>query len=105
MKIGRAIGVPIAGIVENMVGFNCDGCRAVRPLWPEGDLHGAAREAAVPIVARLPFEPRLADTTDRGVLFVREYPATPTGKVLGDIANQVEAMLAARTRTADTPAS
>jgi ATP-binding protein involved in chromosome partitioning len=103
MKIGREIGAPIVGIVENMVGFNCDGCRAVRPLWPEGDLHGIAREAAVPILARLAFEPRLADATDRGVLFVREYAATPTGKVLADIANQLDAtMIASRTRAADT---
>jgi len=102
MKIGRAIGVPIVDIVENMVGFNCDGCRAVRPLWPEGDLHGIAREAGVPIMARLAFEPRLADSTDRGVPFVREYAATPTGKVLADIANQVDAMIASRTRAADT---
>jgi len=102
MKIGRAIGVPIVGIVENVVGFNCDGCRAVRPLWPEGDLHGIAREAGVPIMARLAFEPRLADSTDRGVPFVREYAATPTGKVLADIANQVDAMIASRTRAADT---
>lgn len=104
MKIGRAIGAPIVGIVENMVGFNCDGCRAVRPLWPEGDLHGVAREAAVPILARLAFEPRLADSSDRGVLFVREYGSTPTGKVLADIAGQVEAMVAVRTRATDTSA-
>jgi ATP-binding protein involved in chromosome partitioning len=104
MKIGGAIGAPIAGIIENMVGFNCDGCRAVRPLWPEGDLHGIAREAGVPILARLAFEPRLADSTDRGVLFVREYASTPTGKVLADIANQIDATVAARTRAADTPA-
>jgi ATP-binding protein involved in chromosome partitioning len=104
MKIGRAIGAPIVGIVENMAGFNCDGCRAVRPLWPEGDLNGIAREAAVPIIGRLGFEPRLADSTDRGVLFVREYGATPTGKVLADIANQLEVIVAARTRAVATPA-
>jgi len=87
-----------------MAGFNCDGCRAVRPLWPEGDLHGVAREAALPIIARLAFEPRLADSGDRGVLFVLEYGSTPTGKVLADIAGQVEAMVAARTRAAQSPA-
>jgi hypothetical protein len=105
MKIGSAIGVPIVGIVENMVGFNCDGCRSVRPLFPEGDLHGVAREAAVPILARLAFEPRLADSSDRGVLFVREYASTPTGKALADIANHVDVMIAARIRAADTPAA
>ncbi|MGH7924633.1 MAG: P-loop NTPase, partial [Candidatus Binatus sp.] len=101
MKIGHAIGTPLAGIVENMVGFNCDACRSVRPLFPEGDLHGIAREAAVPILARLAFEPRLADSTDRGVLFVREYASTPTGKVLAEIAGHVDAMVAARTRAAE----
>jgi ATP-binding protein involved in chromosome partitioning len=104
MKIGGAMGAPIAGIVENMVGFNCDGCRSVRPLFPEGDLNGVAREAAVSILARLAFEPRLADCTDRGVLFVREYGSTPTGKVLIDIANRVDAMVAVRPQTAATPA-
>lgn len=104
MKIGRAIDAPIVGIVENMAGFNCDGCRSVRPLWPEGDLNGIAREAAVPILGRLAFEPRLADSTDRGVLFVREYASTPTGKVLADIAGRVDMIVAARTRVVDTPA-
>ncbi len=105
MKIIGAIGVPVFGIVENMVGFNCDGCRSVRPLWPEGNLHGVAREASIPILGRLAFEPRLADSTDHGVLFVREYASTPTGKVLGEIANQLDAIVAARTRAVATPAT
>src|SRR5258708_38049096 len=105
IKIGHAIGAPVVGIVENMAGFNCDGCRSVRPLWPEGDLNGVARESAVPILGRLAFEPRLADSTDRGVLFVRDYAPTPTGKVLADVANQVEAIVAARTRALNTLAT
>jgi ATP-binding protein involved in chromosome partitioning len=104
IQIAGAIGAPIVGIVENMIGFNCDACRSVRPLWPSGNLHGVAREYRVPVVARLPFEPRLADSSDRGTLFVREYASTPTGKGLLDLAGQVEAMIAARTRSAQTPA-
>ena len=98
IEISSSIGAPIVGIVENMIGFNCDGCRQVRPLWPEGNLHGVAREHKVPIIARLAFEPRLADSSDRGALFVREYASTPTGKSLLDLANQVEAMIATATR-------
>jgi ATP-binding protein involved in chromosome partitioning len=104
IQIASAIGAPIVGIVENMIGFNCDGCRSVRPLWPEGDLHGVAREHKVPIIARLAFEPRLADSTDRGVPFVREYASTPTAKHLIDIASQLETMLATRARPAVTSA-
>jgi ATP-binding protein involved in chromosome partitioning len=104
VEIASAIGAPIVGIVENMIGFNCDGCRSVRPLWPSGNLHGVARENKVPVIARLAFEPRLADSSDRGALFVREYASTPTGKGLIDLAGQVEAMIAARTRAAQTQA-
>jgi ATP-binding protein involved in chromosome partitioning len=93
---------PVLGIVENMVGFNCDGCRSVRPLFPEGDLHGVARESEVPILARLGFDPRLADSGDRGTAFVREYAATPTGKVLNDLAARIETILLASNR-ADEP--
>jgi Mrp family chromosome partitioning ATPase len=104
VEIASAVGAPIVGIVENMIGFNCDGCRSVRPLWPEGDLHGVAREHKVPIIARLAFEPRLADSGDRGAMFVREYASTPTGKGLIGLADQVEAMIATRARTTQPPA-
>lgn len=95
---------PVLGIVENMVGFNCDGCRSVRPLFPEGDLHGMARESGVPILARLGFEPRLADSGDRGTLFVREYAATPTGKALNDLASRLETILLAHPRAVESAA-
>ena len=104
ITICRASGAPIVGIVENMAGFNCDGCRSVRPLWPEGDLQGVARETGAPILARIGFEPRLADSIDRGVPFVREFASTPTGKALSDLANQVDAIVSARTRAAAAPA-
>ncbi len=104
IEIASAIDAPIVGIVENMIGFNCDGCRSVRPLWPKGDLHGVARELKVPVIARLAFEPRLADSSDRGALFVRDYASTPTGKSLLDLAGQIEAMIAARARAAQTQA-
>ena len=104
VEIASVVGAPIVGIVENMIGFNCDGCRSVRPLWPEGDLHGVAREHKVPIIARLAFEPRLADSSDRGALFVREYASTPTGKGLIELADHVEAMIATHARSAQQPA-
>lgn len=105
VEIANGTGSAVVRLVENMVGFNCDGCRAVRPLWPQGDLHGVARDSQAPIIARLAFEPRVADSTDRGILFVREYAATPTGKSLADLAGQVETIFSARVRPAEIPAT
>jgi ATP-binding protein involved in chromosome partitioning len=82
----------VLGIVENMVGFNCDGCHAVRPLMPHGALAGIARSAGVAILDRLPFDPRLAETSDRGMLFVREYPEAPLAKQIIALATLIERM-------------
>ena len=93
------------GIIENMVGFNCEGCRSVRPLLPSGDLQGIAREAEVPILARFAFDPMLADSCDRGVLFVREHGATPTGKGLIDLASRLDAIVSDARRAPVVPSN
>ena len=80
----------VIGIIENMAGFNCDGCHAVRPLLPHGGIASLAREAELPVIGRLPFDPRLAETSDRGVLFVREYPETPLAKQLTALAQTID---------------
>jgi ATP-binding protein involved in chromosome partitioning len=79
----------VIGVVENMAGFNCDGCHSVRPLLPYGSVAAHAREAGAPLLERLPFDPRFAETCDRGVIFVREYPQTPLAKQIGALAQIV----------------
>ena len=81
---------PVIGVVENMVGFNCDGCHAVRPLMPHGDLAALANTMGVPVLARLPFDPRLAECCDRGVIFVREYPDSPLARQLSALAQSID---------------
>jgi ATP-binding protein involved in chromosome partitioning len=96
---------PIIGIIENMVGFNCDSCRTVRPLWPEGGVQVAANSSSVPLLARIAFDPRIAESSDRGTLFVREFATTPTGKSLADLATHVETLLVTRPREVIAPIS
>ena len=80
----------VIGVVENMAGFNCDGCHQVRPLMPYGAVAAHAREAGAALLERLPFDPRFAETCDRGVIFVREYPQTPLAKQLTALAQAVD---------------
>jgi len=93
IALAAKFGSPVTGLVENMAGFNCDGCRSVRPLMPEGNLAGVASEFSLPIVARLPFDPRLAEASDRGVLFLDDFADTPLGKNLLGLAQSVERMI------------
>ena len=99
-KINAEAGTTILGMIENLVGFTCDNCRSVRPLFPIGEVSRVSREAEVPILAHITFDPRLAEASDRGKLFVSEHPETPTAKQLTDMAKQIENLLAARRKAA-----
>lgn len=90
LEMSALCSTPVIGVVENMVGFNCDGCHAVRPLMPHGDLAALATTMGVPVLARLPFDPRLAECCDRGVIFVREYPDSPLARQLSALAQSID---------------
>ena len=95
IRVVRRINAPIMGLIENMAGFNCDGCRSVRPLMPEGSLAGAATDLELPVIGRLPFDPRLAESSDRGKLFIHEFAETPLAKSLIEIASTIERLTGA----------
>jgi ATP-binding protein involved in chromosome partitioning len=104
LKMFSHDGVSAIGLIENMLGFNCDSCHTVRPLFPQGNFPGLAHAVEAPILGRLPFDPRLADCAERGALFVREYPEAPLTKQFAAIAANLEREIARRsTAGAATP--
>ena len=103
LDINKDIAAPIIGAIENMVAFGCDNCRSVRPLFPQGETSRIAREAEIPIVARLPFDPRFAESSDRGRIFVSEFSETPIAKQLTEMARQIDALVTARLRSVSAP--
>ena len=105
LEMAADSGIRMTGLVENMTGFNCDGCHSVRPLMPEGDLKAAARAVGVPILARLPFDPRLAECCDRGSLFIREYADTPLAKQLKALSQRSNKFWLTRPPNARSPKS
>src|ERR1700683_890002 len=98
LGVNKSIEAPILGTIENMVVFGCDNCRSVRPLFPQGETGSIARDAELPVIARLPFDPRLAESSDRGKIFVSESSDTPIAKQLTQMVRQIEALLNARIR-------
>jgi ATP-binding protein involved in chromosome partitioning len=54
-------GARAVGYVENMAGYWCAGCGAVRPLFP-----ASAAGLDLPCLGSLPFDPALAELCDRG---------------------------------------
>jgi ATP-binding protein involved in chromosome partitioning len=71
----------LLGYVENMKGYYCEDCGAVKPLFPETD--GGAPD--LPCLGSVPFDPRLARLCDRG----ERWPAgsdAPAARAVRDIA-------------------
>ena len=80
----RETGVPVLGLGENMAGLF--------PGPPGSDL---AREAGIPFMGAVPFDPELARAGDRGAVFVEAYPEREAARTIRGIAAVVQARLAA----------
>jgi len=90
LEMASLCSIRVMGVIENMVGFNCDGCHSVRPLMPHGDLAAVANAAGIAVLGRLPFDPRLAECSDRGTIFIREYAETPLARQLMALAQALD---------------
>ena len=78
---------PVIGLVENMTSYVCPTCGATHPLFaptPQAEIL-----AGVPLLGRVPFDPRMAQAADRGVPFILEDTASPTAQALAQVGEGV----------------
>jgi ATP-binding protein involved in chromosome partitioning len=75
----------VLGYVENMTGYYCRGCNAVKPLFNSGR---GALPHGIPCLGTVPFDPELAEHCDRGMPLTDRID-TPVGRALDDIAQQL----------------
>jgi ATP-binding protein involved in chromosome partitioning len=86
-KMFEKVGVPVAGIVENMSAFT-DPATGVRlEMFGSGGGQRLADELHVPLLGSVPLTPGLADLADRGKPIVAADPSSPAAKMLIAIAD------------------
>ena len=82
----------LLGYVENMSGYYCRDCRAIKPLFVSPERFDAAQGRPsgleIPCLGTVPFDPELARHCDQGVPLA-ELPNTPVGRALEDAAQQL----------------
>jgi ATP-binding protein involved in chromosome partitioning len=76
----------VLGYVENMRGYYCHDCNAVKPLFSSSSGQGA--DLGIPCLGAVPFDPELARLCDEGVPLTGR-PSTPVGTALDDIAQRL----------------
>ena len=79
----------LLGYVENMSGYYCRDCDAIKPLFASPDSVLLERSGLeIPCLGTVPFDPELARHCDRGIPFaaLRE---TPVGRSLEQVAQRL----------------
>ena len=92
----------LLGYVENMSGYYCRDCNAIKPLFvsagPLGTAQTSAADLEIPCLGAVPFDPELARLCDTGTALA-ELPDTPVGRALEHVAQQLLDSLESTTST------
>ena len=94
-------GIPLIGLVENMGSAVCASCGVESGLFQEAPVARTAQGLDVPVIARIPFDARLAAAADAGRPFLDVAGrGSPAGRALEELASHVAAWAAPAERTA-----
>jgi ATP-binding protein involved in chromosome partitioning len=96
ITFAERMGIPIIGVVENMSGYVCPSCGEEVDIFQSGGGKKMAEEAGVPFLGKIPIDPKVSATSDKGVPFVIEQPDSPASKAFVEIVQKVEEYLKAR---------
>jgi Mrp family chromosome partitioning ATPase len=87
----RKAGIRILGIVENMSGFVCPGCKHESQIF-RASTGGAKRLAegeGIPYLGAVPLDPRIGMACDFGESFLDAYPDSPACRAIRQVVESV----------------
>ena len=84
VKMANMMHVPVLGFVENYSYLECPDCGKKINVFGESKLDAVAQELGVPVLARLPIDPKVAEAYDNGLM------ETVNTDALGDAIAAVE---------------
>ena len=85
------LNTPLIGLVENMAAYVCANCGKTEDLFPAGDTEEMARQFDVPLLGKIPFDPRISSAGDDGIAFIEKYRGAAASKSLTTIAAKIGA--------------
>ena len=66
VKMAELMDVPVLGLVENMSYFECPDCGKKHKIFGDSHIDEVANQYHLPVLARIPMEPKLAASCDAG---------------------------------------
>ena len=87
------LNIPVIGIVDNMHGFICPHCGKPIEIFGSGGVEKASKDFNIPILARLPIEPKVAEMEDEGTILADPSRGTEWQKNFEKVVNAVQKTL------------
>lgn len=99
------VSVPVLGVVENMAVHICSQCGHAEHIFGEGGGHAIAAEYGVPMLGALPLSLQIREQADRGQPVMVADPDGEAAGLYRDVALNMAAALAKRSRHSDAAPS
>ena len=74
VNMARKMDMPILGLVENMSYLECPDCKKRISVFGESRVEETAKEYGIPVLAKIPIDPKIADAVDQGAVEYIEAP-------------------------------
>ena len=68
VKMAQKMNIPIIGLVENMSYLECPDCGKKISVFGESHIDEIAKEYSIPVLAKLPIDPKVAEHVDNGTI-------------------------------------
>uniref|UniRef100_A0A3Q3B4M0 NUBP iron-sulfur cluster assembly factor 1, cytosolic n=1 Tax=Kryptolebias marmoratus TaxID=37003 RepID=A0A3Q3B4M0_KRYMA len=92
IRFCQKVKLPIIGVVENMSGFVCPKCKNTSQIFPptSGGAEKMCADLGLPLLGRVPLDPRIARSCDEGRSFLCEVPDSPAAKAYQTIVQSIQ---------------
>lgn len=74
-NMAKMMNIPVLGLVENMSYFECPDCKKKYSIFGESKIDEVAKELSVPVLAKLPIDPKTAALVDKGAVELADCKA------------------------------
>ena len=96
-KMFERVGVPVAGVVENMGAYIDPETGKRIAFFSSGGGERLAEELGVPLLGSIPLQPGLAEQADRGVPVIVGSPSSPAAVALAGLADVLHRQVGGKT--------